>query len=210
MISANRVTASNLRARSLSRPDKPSHRRRVGALATLVAVLTVTLTSACGPKGGPNPPNQASSAPTATEPNQPLRTFIEPMTGDHFSQPAGAGTLRICRSPDNSVRDAAPIDAGTTFSDVGVIDQPPERSGGWWLLWVRTTQAVTLPAGQDCITAAARVVPSEVPSNYSDMQSLTRFSVADRRYFEILSDGGNLDHHPALLLMSATAQTDFQ
>jgi len=117
--------------------------------------------------------------------------------------------IRICRSPENTIRDAVTISAGTQFMDSGIIDQPPEQGGGWWLLWVQTTQTVSLAADQDCVAAEARVIPSEAPANYADMQPLTRFSVADRRYFEIMSDGENLDRYPALLLMNATAQTDF-
>lgn len=171
-----------------------------------VALMTCFL-SACSPET--ERPNTSQSTAGAT-PDHSLRTFVAPPEDDHFGEPAGLGTLRICRSPENSIRGAVPIATGTIFSDVGVIDQPPERGGGWWLLWVQTTETVALSEGQDCVVAPARVVPSEVPANYADMQSLTRFTVADRRFFEILSDGENLDRYPALLLMNATAQTDFR
>ncbi len=172
--------------------------------------LLAALLSACGPEQPHRdsiPSDVRTSGPAL---DHSLGTFVEPTIGDHFGQPAGVGTLRICRSPENTIRDVVTLSAGTQFTDSGVIDQPPEQSGGWWLLWVQTTQTVSLAAGQECATAEARVVPSEVPANYADLQPLTRFSVSDRRYLEILSDGDNLDRHPALLLMNATAETDFQ
>lgn len=172
--------------------------------------LIPALLGGCGREQHQPDPVPADIRGSSTAPDHSLGTFVEPTTtGDYFGQPAGAGTLRICRSRENTMRDAAPIAAGTIFSDTGVIDQPPEQGGGWWLLWVQTTQSVSLAAGQDCVTAEARVIPSEVPANYADMQAVTRFNASDRRYFEIMSDGENLDRYPALLLMHATAQTDF-
>lgn len=186
-----------------------SYKPDAGMWRKLILTVCVCLCGSCAP-ASPQPSSSEATSIAPSSPNRTMRTFAAPAGGDHFGEPAGAGTLRVCRSPENTIRDAVPIATGMTFSDVGVIDQPPERGGGWWLLWVQTTETVALPAGQECVIVQARVVPSEVPANYSDLQPLTRFSVSDRRYFEMLSDGDNLDRNPARLLMNATAQSDFR
>lgn len=173
-------------------------------------VLSAVLANACSPDVQPVPSDTMASPDRVTSVNHSLGTFVAPDGPGHFDEPAGSGRLKLCRSRDNSIRAAVSIPAGTNFSDVGVIDQPPEQPGGWWLLQVETMSAAALADGQACTTAEARVVPTEIPANYADMKSLTRFSLSDRRYFEILAQGDELERHPALLLLNATALTDFK